>query len=217
MPPLEMSAPDPSIGKNSNELFKMTLADDRTMCEKLSPPGLDARTMMELADAMLDAVQLPVTSPTESTDTSDLIGALKEIAEDKQTDWTEDHPRRDVQWKANNRTSLLSIKSKTALHECHVSFQGVLEELFETQVHLFEAVSSRLHWSPEVVRAWAQSNWFLRISKDSLDNYMALHLHLVTLCNAEGWEYANEAPKYYGNKFVEIRQRAQSEPPHLHD
>jgi hypothetical protein len=40
MPPLEMSTPDPSIG-NSKELFKMTLANDRTMCEKLSPPGLD--------------------------------------------------------------------------------------------------------------------------------------------------------------------------------
>ena len=101
MPPLEMSAPDPSIG-NSKELFKMTLADDRTMCKKLSPPGLDSRTMKELADATLDAVQLPGMSPTESTDTSDLIGALKEIAEDKRTDWTEDRPRRDVQWKASN-------------------------------------------------------------------------------------------------------------------
>ena len=33
---LEMSAPDPSIG-NTKELFKMTLADNWTMCEKLSP------------------------------------------------------------------------------------------------------------------------------------------------------------------------------------
>jgi hypothetical protein len=167
--------------------------------------------MKELADAMLDAIQLvPGTSPTESTDTSDLIGALKEIAEDKRTDWTEDHPQRDVQWKANNRTSLLSIKNETALQERHGSFQGVAEELFETQVHLFEAVFSRLHWAPEVVRAWAQSNWFLRIGKDTLDNYMALHLHLVTLCNAEGWEYANKALKYYGNKLAEIRQQAPS-------
>ena len=115
-----------------------------------------------------------------------------------------------MQWKANNRTSLLSIKNETALQERHGSFQGVAEELFETQVHLFEAVFSRLHWALEVVRAWAQSNWFLRIGKDTLDNYMALHLHLVTLCNAEGWEYANEALKYYGNKLVENRQRAPS-------
>lgn len=53
MPPLEMSAPNPSIG-NSKELFKMMLADDCMMCEKLSSPGLDARTMKELANTMLD-------------------------------------------------------------------------------------------------------------------------------------------------------------------
>lgn len=204
-----MSAPDPSIG-NSKELFKMMLADDCTMSEKLSPPGLDARTMKELADATLDTVQLPGMSPMESTDTSDLIGALKEIAEDKRTDWTEDRPQRDVQWKASNRTSLLSIKSETALQERHGSFQGVTEELFEMQVHLFEAVFSHLHWSPEMVRAWVQSNWFLCIGMDSLDNFMALHLHLVTLCNTEGWEYASKALKYYGNKLAEIRQRAPS-------
>jgi hypothetical protein len=204
LPLLEMSAPDHlSIG-NSKELLKMTLTDGHMMCEKLSPPGLDARTMKELvAEPMLDAVQLPGTSPTESTDTSNLIRALKEIAEDKRTDWTEDHPQQDVQWKATNWTkdcpqwdiqwkannwmSLLSIKSETKLQVHHGFFQGIAEEeLFETQFHLFEAVFSWLHWSPKVVRLWSQSNWFLHIGKDSLDNYMALHLHLVTLCNMKG-------------------------------
>ena len=116
LPPLEITAPDPSIG-NSKALFGMMLSDERTMCMKLSPPGLDSKTMKELADATLDAIQLPGTFNVEATDTSDLIGALKEISEDKCTDWTEDRPRHDVQWKAINRTSLLSIKSQMTLQE----------------------------------------------------------------------------------------------------
>ena len=76
------------------------------MSTKMSPAGLDLKTIKELADAMLDAVQLPGTSGMETADnTTDLIGALKEIAEDKRTDWTEDRLKRDVQWKATNRTS----------------------------------------------------------------------------------------------------------------
>ena len=69
MPPLEISeisAPDPSLGK-SKELFNMTLADEHAMCAKLSPPGLDLKTMKELAEATLDAVQLPGTSSVKKT------------------------------------------------------------------------------------------------------------------------------------------------------
>ena len=114
MPPLEISAPDPSLGK-SKELFNMTLADERAMCVKLSPPGLDPKTMKELAEATLDAVQLPGMSPTDTTDMVELVGALKEIMEEKRTDWTEERPHRDVQWRATNKTSLLSIKNQATL------------------------------------------------------------------------------------------------------
>jgi Caulimovirus viroplasmin len=83
MPPLQMTGPDPSIGKNK-ELFKMSLADNQTMMVKLSPPGLDVRMKKELVDATLDAIQLPGTSNSEAANsTTDLIRALKEIAEDK--------------------------------------------------------------------------------------------------------------------------------------
>jgi hypothetical protein len=206
-PPLALCTPDPSIG-NSKEFFKIALADDKSMCEKMSPPGLDLKTMQELANATLDAVQLPGTSGTDATEntTADLIGALNEMAEDKRTDWTEDRPRRDVQWKASNRTSLLTVKSETALQERHGSFQGLPEEVYESQVHLFSSILGRLHWSPGMVQAWSQSNWFLRLGKDTLDNYMALHLHLVSLNNAEGWEYARESLKYHGDKLADIRK-----------
>ena len=41
-----------------------------------------------------------------------------------------------------------------------------------------------------------------------LDNYTALNLHLVTLCNNEGWDYANKSLKYHANKLLEICQQA---------
>jgi hypothetical protein len=59
-PPLELTALDPSTG-NAKKLFRMTIAGDQQMTAKLSPPGLDARTREALADATLDAVQLPGT------------------------------------------------------------------------------------------------------------------------------------------------------------
>ena len=71
---MEITAPDPSIG-NSKALFGMRLSDEHTMCAKLSPPGLDSKTMKELADATLDVIPLSGTSNTEVTDTSDLIDA----------------------------------------------------------------------------------------------------------------------------------------------
>ena len=95
-PPLALTAPDPSTG-NSKELFKMTLASDKQMTEKLSPPGLDAKTREALADATLDAVQLPGTSLEETADnTGDLVGALREMTEDRRNDWTTTAPRRTL-------------------------------------------------------------------------------------------------------------------------
>jgi len=89
-PPVELGAPDPSIG-NPKELFKMTIEGDQRMTEKLSPPGVDAKTMKALADATLDAIQLPGTSITESMEsTSKLVGAIREMTDDRRNDWTEE-------------------------------------------------------------------------------------------------------------------------------
>ena len=57
-----------------------------------------------------------------------------------------------------------------------------------------------------MIHAWATSNWFLRIEKDTLEHYVALHLHLFTLSNTEGWSYAQEALKHYGSKLVQFRR-----------
>jgi len=57
-----------------------------------------------------------------------------------------------------------------------------------------------------MVHAWAGSNWFLRVGKDTLEHYIALHLHLFTLANTEGWTYAQVAVKYYATKLAQFRK-----------
>ena len=76
----------------------------------------------------------------------------------------------------------------------------------ETQVHRFRTIFLMLHWSDEMIQAWSTNNWFLRIGKDTLVLYVALHLHLFTLSNMEGWAYAQEALKYYGSKLSQFRK-----------
>jgi hypothetical protein len=206
-PPLETSAPDPSAG-NAKELFRMTMAGEEQMVEKLSPPGLDRRTMQELANATLDAIQLPGTSTNEDPmdGTGELVGALREMTEDRRYDWTEDRPQKDTLWRTSGRTSLLSIKTAEGLQERVSEFAGIPEEVHETQVHRFRSIFAKLHWSEEMIQAWSATNWFLRIGKDTLDHYLALHLHLFTLSNTEGWTYAQEALKHYGSKLVQFRR-----------
>ena len=205
-PPLEIAAPDPSTG-NAKEFFRMTIAGEEQMAAKMSPPGLDRRTMQELANAMLDAIQLPGTSTTEALDgTGELVGALRDMAEDRRYEWAEDRPQKDSLWRTAGRTSILSIKTAEGLQERVGEFAGIPEEMHETQVHRFRAILSRLHWSEDMIQAWATSNWYLRIGKDTLDHYVALHLHLFTLANTEGWTYAQEALKHYGSKLIQFRR-----------
>lgn len=189
----------------------MTLAGDKQMIEKLSPPGLDPQTREALADATMDSIQLPGTSMEEGGDTTgDLVGALREMTEDRRNDWSYDRPQKDSLWKSRSRTSIASIKTEEDLQDRLNEFQGLPEEMYENQVHRFTAILSNLHWGPETIHAWSTCNWFLRIGKDTLENYVALHLYLVTLNNNEGWSYAQEALKHYSTKLSQIRKTATS-------
>jgi hypothetical protein len=78
--------------------------------------------------------------------------------------------------------------------------------MHEIQIHRFRSILGRLHWSEGMVHAWAGSNWFLRVGKDTLEHYIALHLHLFTLTNTEGWAYAQVAVKYYATKLAQFRK-----------
>jgi hypothetical protein len=101
------------------------------------------------------------------------------MTEDWHFDWTSDCPQKDSLWKAASCTSLLTIKTEEGLQERLNKLASLPEEMFENQVHKVSAIFSKLHWGPETVHAWSCCNWFLRIGKDTLDNYVVLHLHLT--------------------------------------
>jgi hypothetical protein len=82
--------------------------------------------------------------------------------------------------------------------------------MFENQIHRFSAVFFQLQWGPETIHAWSCCNWFLWISKDTLDNYLVLHLHLVTLSTNESWGYAHEALKHYSSKLAQFQKNSTS-------
>jgi hypothetical protein len=91
-----------------------------------------------------------------------------------------------------------------------MEFGGIPEEMFKNQVHRYSAIFSKLHWGPQTIHAWSCCNWFLRIGKDTLDNYVALHLHLVTLSTNESWAYAQEALKHYASKLAQFHKTSTS-------
>lgn len=209
-PPLELTMLDPLTG-NSKELFCMTLMGDQQMIEKLSPPGFDIKAKEALADATLDAIQLPGTSLSKVADnTGDLVGTLKEITEDQRYDWMSDRPQKDSLCKASSRTSLLSIQTKEGPCKHLTEFAGLPKEMFENQVHTFSAIFSKLHGGPETIHAWSCCNWFPRLGKNTLENYLALHLHLVTLCMDESWTYAQKLLKHYASKLAQFRKTSTS-------
>jgi hypothetical protein len=184
------------------------------MTNAMSPPGVqDYETQKLLAGATLDAVQLPGrygSGATETNEPTSVAEAIAELAEDKHGEWAGDAPPRDVQWKAANRTSLKSITSHEALQERLSELQGLKGETYENQVNAFRAILCNLHWSEASIMAWSQLSWYQCIGRDTLENYLNLHRHLINISLNQGWEYAEVSLTYHANKLVGIRALAPS-------
>jgi hypothetical protein len=212
-PPTEYMAPDPSVGKKK-EFFKMEVSDAKTMTNAMSPPDVqDYKTQELLAGATLDAVQLPgrYGSGASETNKPTLVAeAIAERAEDKRGEWAGNAPRRDVQWKAANRTSLKTITSHEALQERLSELQGLKGGTYENQVNAFRAILANLHWSEASITAWSQLSWYQRIGQDMLENYLNLHCHLIDISLNQGWEYAEVLLNFHATKLAGIRALAPS-------
>jgi hypothetical protein len=110
---------DPSMGK-TKEFFGMKVTNDKGMMEAMSPNSVDVQaTKKLLAGATLDAVQLPGRCHTTETvdEPLSVAEAIAELAEDKRSEWNSNGPRRDVQWRTQNRTFLRTITSHRILQE----------------------------------------------------------------------------------------------------
>jgi hypothetical protein len=128
----------------------------------MSPSGIgyDRRSNLMVVDAAaLDAVQLPGRCHTgQDNDPATMIAeAIHDLAEDRCGEWAIKGPRRDVQWKANNRTPSLKktvTSQHEALQECLTELQDLKGDTYENQVHAFRAILSDLPcWSDALILA----------------------------------------------------------------
>jgi hypothetical protein len=195
------------MGK-SKEFFGFGVQDEPSMRAEMSPKGLDRKTQKALADATLDAIQLPGRSSEVETEgaTESMAAAIAELAEDRRGEWAQtDGPRRDVQWQAVSRTSLKTITSYEQLHERHSELQALKTAVQSNQALKFQAILGALHWSSKAIKQHALGNWFHRLGNDTHDLYAALHLHLINLHLKHGWDYTELAIKHHSKHLMSIR------------
>jgi hypothetical protein len=203
-------APDPSIGK-PKEFFGMTFEDEPSMRLAMSPQGIDKKTQKVLADATLDAIQLPGRSSEAEAEgaTESFAAAISELAEDRRGEWRQDDgPRRDVQWQSNSRTSLKSITSYDILLERHSELQGLKTSVQANQALKFRSILAGLHWSAKAIKQHSLCNWFHRLGSDTHELYSALHLHLINLHLKHGWDYIEVAIKHHSKGLTNVRAHA---------
>jgi len=211
-PSLTDVGPDPSSGK-STEFFGRKVQSESAMRKEMEPDGLTATISKKLAATTLDATALPGTSPTKSTDDSDLsllTGALMELTAVRKNDSDATGVREDFQWKQANRTSLRSVSTHEKLVRRLRDLQSVKNQSLQNVLMTQRAVLEETGWETIYVQAWTQLNLYYRISTDTLDSYIALHSVLVALSQEHGWAYAQEALEFHVDKMSSLRSAAMS-------
>jgi hypothetical protein len=167
----------------------------------MTPPDVDFDSGKKMAEAALDAVQLPgrCSAGKEDDDPVSLVEAISDLNEDRRSG---EGPRRDIHWRAISRTSLRTITSHKALQDRLTKLHGLRGEVYKNQVYAYKAILSELPWEETSILAWAQLNWYQRIGWDTFENYLNLHRHLVDISLQQGWEYAEISLEYHTNKLA---------------
>ena len=207
-PSKEYMGPDKSIGQEE-QFFEMETADVRSMVTAMTPPAIAFDMGKRMAEAAFDAVQLPgrCSAGKEDDDPVSIVEAIQDLNEDRRSG---EGPRRDVQWRASNRTSLRALTSHNALQARLTELQDLRREVFKNQLYAYKAILYELPWDEVSVELWAQHNWYQRIGWDTFENYLNLHRHLIDISLQQGWEYAEISLKYHSTKLANIRTQAPS-------
>jgi hypothetical protein len=201
-------SPDKSIGKKE-EFFEMETADVVSMIKSMTPPDINFDMGKKMAEAAFDAVQLPgrCSAGREDDDPVSIVEAIQDLNEDRRSG---EGPRRDVQWRSANRTSIRSITSHDALQARLTELQTLRREVFKNQIYAYKAILSELPWDEVSINLWAQHNWYQRIGWDTYEYYLSLHRHLIDISLKQGWEYAEVSLKYHSARLASIRTQAPS-------
>jgi hypothetical protein len=178
--PQRLVGPDPSAG-SKGELWHAKAGKDLTMLKSWCPPGLTLEREVQLGDQTLDAVGLPGTSSqgSDEFDMARLSDAFVMMATGRGSGTNSLlQGNTDTGFKKEARTTLGSVKSLSDL-------EHRLQALTSNQHKVLEHVETNLKivlmgggYTATDAALLAHDSPFLRISSDSQNSYIGLHMHL---------------------------------------
>jgi hypothetical protein len=199
---------DPSTGQK-DLLYGLHANEDGSLMRSCSPPGLTTEGQVRLADQVLDAVALPGTSDggTDETELHHISESLQAIAAGRSS--TAGYPvgQRDSNYKSKRKTSICDIKTTSDLQDRLEDLEGGSEDILKYTEGNLKAVLINEGYDYEVATEYASLSPYLKISQVSLQNYISLHLHLLSIAVNEGYDEAKMELAHHCKKLRRIRER----------
>jgi hypothetical protein len=199
---------DPSTGQK-DLLYGLHANEDGSVMRSCSPPGLTIDGQVRLADQVLDAVALPGTSDggTDETELHRISESLQSIAAGRSSSAGYPVGQRDSNYKSKRKTSLCDIRSTVNLQDRLEDLEGGAEDILKYTEGNLKAVLINEGYDYEVASEYASLSPYLKISQVSLQSYVSLHLHLLSIAVNEGYDEAKMELAHHCKKMRRIRER----------
>jgi hypothetical protein len=182
-----MFSKDESTG-DSNRAFGMEIGSkelDRALC----PDGMHSEDRKGLASCLTDVTAMPgayrkTPAVTEKSD----VEAVMEGAVSLFAHATGNRVGiSDGQWKVDKKTKLRSIKSAADLMTMSEELQDVQATIFEQQDINVRLFLQRRHYSSSEIKEYLATGLWIRIIRDTFQNYVGLVLMLVYHASLHGY------------------------------
>jgi hypothetical protein len=209
-PPLQLLGTDPSA-KKDDEIFGIDIGSELHLREKLSPPGLTGEQAKSMADGAVDVIALPGGFVNDEKDNGGDLAmmstAIEELCRQKRTE-TESSTKSDLHWKSNSRTALQSVKSLPDLMKRCKVLASARDRVIKNSIRHSQNVLQRAGYAdPRLIEAWATNGFYGRITRDSMNSWIALHQHLLvlTLTDNMPWHYVQVEIDHHVEELQIIR------------
>jgi hypothetical protein len=209
-----MTGEDPST-KKEDELFLIDLGSEAELRDALLPaPDFPEAVAKSLIDGMMDVVGLPGGFHGDDSGGSDLSlmgDALSELANQGRTR-LEGAGRTDLQWKSLKRTAIRQVKNLPSLIKRVRLYDKLRLKVTQNTIKAFRNACKRAGWTDQArIESWAHRGFITRIIRDTFENYLSLHQHLLGLCTAGApWEYAQVELEHHVEELEIIRNTQDS-------
>lgn len=174
----------------------------------MAPWGLTPDQQGHLALQTLDAAGLPNNfgRNSEETQFDRVVDGLELLAQSRLSS-NRGHlgGNTDSGWKADKRVSLNSVRSLEDLERRLTSIQSNQHKVLRQVLTGLESVLMSCGYPPDQAATLAYQSGFYRLSRSGLTQYLGLHIHLYSLGQRFGYEYAVPEIQYHANKLTDIR------------